>query len=1095
MVVLRDVRGRQEGGEGSACLGYVCGGGQRVMSITGRYADFELSLEACSSVALPWSFERANDMERPSKNLVEDVNALIKIAEAFATFEASWSLEERQLLHLKSGEARVATKHAERLQQRADEAMREGEIEDAADAFTISEIAKSRHQVEESNERVARAALSAARATLTTLESVYSEPLKSTVAALPALSTLDETCMAIDRKLSRLGQGRSAGDALELVADAEEIHSQAGKLRRAVDSLDLEALAAAALRRIGTFGRRYGSQQQLVIWPDEGHRHTGRWVEVQVVEARSGGNHLLRDLGAEDNRSDFVLRLTPWNHAPKELPRIVFEAEWEWHRKMMNRLHGTIVESLSGRRLDVLDNCIRVELGVISARVDENSSGRKRPVGDFATIETVDDLWRWLCVQHKQWSRCGATRKPPENWSAVLITAGTAAGKSVAMKALAVHAASVPATTSRATGPGLLPIFIGVEELLEGRKFPNSLNWVDGYFRSVHVEGSDYCRFLRQAIMARRVLLLIDGVDQGGDAWDMSARHITEVLAPQGHAVVVASRELDPSQLRRFDSFQRLTVLPLTEAKQAEAIEQRLGAACDADALVRVGRMPMWVPIDAQSKQFGMSNPLILSTLIASVEIDSTVTANSSTRLDALTCRAGLSTAPPFPMTTPPLPLSSPPSESLYEAAVTAMLRTCVGETLSATVSSLLERIFIDVHAREQSIISTEHIRRAAHELGSDSASSAGAADGALVAAATRALCNLAQQGRMPLLSLVRVLPRHYEASHCSFQEFYAARAICHGLLGTTRDRLLPSTPPWRWGGWWANVLAFGMQMGEAFEQGLLKAAGVEYHLINHEFVSFLDLQGIIVGEEPRKVALLAVAILLRAVTSAILTNNELQDEDALLLARAIRGSRTLTRLDLQDNRIVVEGARSLGLALCDNRSVLELRIDSETALPVQQLSGESPIESLDLSARRLGIASAVVIAKLVARNRTLLNLCLLGNINIGPTGGEALADCLSMNSSLRSLDLYGCRLGDRGGRAIAKALRVNKVLALLEIQMNGIKEAAADLLDAVRQRHSFELLHAIQQEGAPPPQHRLAPQFANQRRSPRAAKSTQRRG
>jgi hypothetical protein len=45
-----------------------------------------------------------------------------------------------------------------------------------------------------------------------------------------------------------------------------------------------------------------------------------------------------------------------------------------------------------------------------------------------------------------------------------------------------------------------------------------------------------------QAMAARRTLILLDGLDEGGRAREEIQRHVAEVLAPQGHVMLVTSR-------------------------------------------------------------------------------------------------------------------------------------------------------------------------------------------------------------------------------------------------------------------------------------------------------------------------------------------------------------------------------------------------------------------------------------------------------------------------------------------------------------------------------------------------------------------------
>merc|ERR1739841_273523 len=74
---------------------------------------------------------------------------------------------------------------------------------------------------------------------------------------------------------------------------------------------------------------------------------------------------------------------------------------------------------------------------------------------------------------------------------------------------------------------------------------------------------------------------------------------------------------------------------------------------------------------------------------------------------------------------------------------------------------------------------------------------------------------------RLPLLSLLQTEPLQLQSSHLSFQEYFAARALCE------EGTVLSGAPPWQWPVWWANVVTLGAEMGGRFGRGLLRAAGV----------------------------------------------------------------------------------------------------------------------------------------------------------------------------------------------------------------------------------------------------------------------------
>ena len=69
-------------------------------------------------------------------------------------------------------------------------------------------------------------------------------------------------------------------------------------------------------------------------------------------------------------------------------------------------------------------------------------------------------------------------------------------------------------------------------------------------------------------------------------------------------------------------------------------------------------------------------------------------------------------------------------------------------------------------------------------------------------------------EGKLPLLSLLEASPLRVQSSHLSFQEYFAACALCEE--GTQ----LSGAPFWQWEAEWANTLALGADMGDRFRRG-----------------------------------------------------------------------------------------------------------------------------------------------------------------------------------------------------------------------------------------------------------------------------------
>ena len=118
--------------------------------------------------------------------------------------------------------------------------------------------------------------------------------------------------------------------------------------------------------------------------------------------------------------------------------------------------------------------------------------------------------------------------------------------------------------------------------------------------------------------MARRALLLIDGLDEGGPATrEALARHLVEVVAPQGHLLLVSSRPESVDEAS-FADFHRLSLAPLGEASQHEYVARRLGLlASDTAAAAHelLGWLPR-MPLDPTTGQRVTREPVLLSMIV-----------------------------------------------------------------------------------------------------------------------------------------------------------------------------------------------------------------------------------------------------------------------------------------------------------------------------------------------------------------------------------------------------------------------------------------------------------------------------------------------
>ena len=264
-----------------------------------------------------------------------------------------------------------------------------------------------------------------------------------------------------------------------------------------------------ALQSSGVVGaRRYAPGQWLTV------RYEATWRDAEVLEAASATHRLRFEGGGEAS-----VALHPWNHAPRWLPADSFEEVREWHTRAMRAKHSHINDALTGRRLDSLEQCVAVD--VIS-----NAKGME-------AVKDAHTMSAWLRALYEQHLKGDKTDRPP----ASLLTAGPAAGKTTLLSQLVAFSLEGP----------LIPILVKVQVLQRRRIdfpdiFASAWNWIDAFLRLEHgAEASYYC-MLRQAMMARRALILIDGLDEAGQIRDEMERHVAEVLAPQGHVLLATSR-------------------------------------------------------------------------------------------------------------------------------------------------------------------------------------------------------------------------------------------------------------------------------------------------------------------------------------------------------------------------------------------------------------------------------------------------------------------------------------------------------------------------------------------------------------------------
>ncbi|KOO32405.1 protein nlrc3 [Chrysochromulina tobinii] len=272
----------------------------------------------------------------------------------------------------------------------------------------------------------------------------------------------------------------------------------------------------------------------------------------------------------------------------------------------------------------------------------------------------------------------------------------------------------------------------------------------------------------------------------------------------------------------------------------------------------------------------------------------------------------------------------------------------------------------------------------------------------------------------LPLLSLWQSGPLQLQSSHLSFQEYFAAVALCDE--GTE----LSGTLPWQWPAWWANAVKLGAEMQG--DRWLLRVAGVTGDT--------LDLSQKLGGGDWPTVRRVLVAVVANAgeLRTLNLSQNELDAEDARALAPALTKT-TLARVDMRGNKIAGNGAAQLSTAVLGN-----LKIEMFNEIPLKEMRADS-LRRLDLNGKRVGVEGGMVVAGLIPVMGALTSVKLRGN-KLGDEGWGAIfaAICGNKDSKIMSMDASCENISPAGVKLIAEALRTSVTGALTSVELSGNK-------------------------------------------------------
>ena len=227
------------------------------------------------------------------------------------------------------------------------------------------------------------------------------------------------------------------------------------------------------------------------------------------------------------------------------------------------------------------------------------------------------------------------------------------------------------------------------------------------------------------------------------------------------------------------------------------------------------------------------------------------------------------------------------------------------------------------------------------------------------------------------------------------------------------------------------------------------------------------------------------------------ISQNNLGDDGAILLSKAITTTSTLKMLSIGSNNISSTGFVAIMNALTRNTSLKELMLDGNTVVKdnvvvkdytqmavtvnaknrtLRKFGGNyssigllelesiaktfSSLEELHLSHSAIGQDGATAVSSIIYNN-TALKVLDINNNNFGPSGSTIIALALAINTSLEKVFMDNNDIGQDGAPIIAALIANNSTLKYLSINANNFgPSGAAMIANALASNASLEYLY-----------------------------------
>jgi hypothetical protein len=173
-------------------------------------------------------------------------------------------------------------------------------------------------------------------------------------------------------------------------------------------------------------------------------------------------------------------------------------------------------------------------------------------------------------------------------------------------------------------------------------------------------------------------------------------------------------------------------------------------------------------------------------------------------------------------------------------------------------------------------------------------------------------------------------------------------------------------------------------------------------------------------------------------------------------LANALPDMGAISSVNLLLNNIGIDQAKDLV-------GILKLHPALKTLCGI---TGNETETELDMSGKMRGAGDAIMLVPDIIDNGAMTKLDMSRNNFEGAAAGKAIGDMLTGNSTLKDLDLSGCRIDSDAAKGISKGLAGNGALSSANLLRNYIPvEQAQELVNIMRAKGNLTTLCGLSRE------------------------------